>query len=247
MNKYLEALKIAYNSMFDNKAYLLMALLALLFLFILNKHTDISKYILYGSIIIILIVCNPLIGYVIAIFIGKGVYWRVFWMLPIVIMIAYSITWCIQKQDKNKKLAVGIIFTLIIVMCGDYMFSSDNFTIVNNAYKVSDETVAVCNMLLADEEDVRAIVPLSLSIEVRQYDASIKLLFGRKDYDKDLKKVVQEIDKDIIDIELIDEYAKKYDCTHVVIKNSSELSESPEEYDWKCISTIGNYIIYNCR
>lgn len=246
MKEFFKLLKYSYELFFQNKAYFLACLLALLCLFLIPKKKGLAKYIMYTSVIVLIVVCNPFTGNVLMKVIG-GVEWRAFWMLPFTIIIAYAIAGLIEKSKTHEKFIIAIVAILAIVICGEYMFSATNFNKPANAYKISNSTISVCDALASYPEQTKVIVPTELAIELRQYDASIGLLYGRKDYSKAMQPLVDTMRQGEVSIEFVDNYVDLFNCTHVVFWAETILVGDPLDYGWELYSSAGKYNIYVCN
>lgn len=114
--------------------------------------------------------------------IGKTVYWRMFWLLPITFVIAYFAVSCIS-QLKNRLFAVVLAVLMLsgLAFSGRLVYNKDVFHKSTNYYKLPQTVLGVCDAMKknADGEEIRAIVPDELISYVRQYDPSIHLIYGR--------------------------------------------------------------------
>ena len=62
---------------------------ALAYVALKDKNRNNKTIILYGTVGILLLIFNPLLYYVYSTYVDAGSYWRVFWILPMAIGIAY--------------------------------------------------------------------------------------------------------------------------------------------------------------
>lgn len=139
------------------------------------------------SIVMAIIFFFPLTAKVIMDFcIGRNVYWRVIWTWPIPLTLALFFTKIIQKMKKYSKIMIAAV-TLLLVASGSLMYGNGNFEKVSNVYKLPDEIPQICEMIkeYADGKEMKAAVPAELASYIRQYDARIKMAYGREGQKED--------------------------------------------------------------
>ena len=117
-------------------------------LYILTKYKEEDKksksFLLTYPIIVFIIIWNPIFTKIILNFINEEVYWRMYWLVPIGITLAYIFTKIIYSQSKViRKIFNSIAIFIIIIASGKLVFSSENYQKVNNYYKVPDRKSVV--------------------------------------------------------------------------------------------------------
>lgn len=158
---------------------------AFLFLIIYNKDKY-SKRIGIYTMLFICIFFLPITAYIIMKFcIGQGVYWRMMWLLPMNIVVAYAgVTLIMQVKNKWYRIFAAMGIVIVCITSGKYLFTEPYFTKATNSSKISDTVIDISDALdeYAKEdgtEGVRAIVTSPICIYLRQYNGSIKMAFGR--------------------------------------------------------------------
>lgn len=184
--------------------------------------------------------------------IGKTVYWRMFWLLPITFVIAYVAVSCIS-QLKNSLFAVVLAVLMLsgLAFSGQLVYNKDVFYKSTNYYKLPQTVLGVCDAMKenADGEEVRAIVPDELISYVRQYDPSIHLIYGR-DAGKDSRTDTMEaaIVYDVInneeqDKETFREALALSGCNYLVLSEEHPMDWYAEE-EYEKIAKIDEYCIF---
>lgn len=184
--------------------------------------------------------------------IGKTVYWRMFWLLPITFVIAYFAVSCISKL-KNGVLAVIMTGLILcgLAFGGRMVYNKEVFYKSTNYYKLPQTVLGVCDAIKkdADGKEIRAIFPDELISYVRQYDSSIHLLYGR-DAGKDSKTDTMEaaIVYEILnnpeqDRETFEEGILLSKCNYLVLSDSSSIN-SYAENTYEKVTKIDEYSIY---
>ena len=151
---------------------------------LLGKRKKEARLQLGFLLFLALTVYNPvLVRYVIP-KLGMGSdYYRFFWILPVVPTLAY---WCVKlvfsvrKKAAAALAAVGIA-ALLMVAGTPLKGVVQNFSLIENIYKIPDDLRSVCSVIHQDseEEDPVVVFDQSYNYLVRQYDASFKLSLRR--------------------------------------------------------------------
>lgn len=139
----------------------------------------------YYTIMLGLTIYNPLlVHFLVPRFMDAQIYYRMLWILPVAIGVAYYFTLIVAKCSKSW-MKWGTAAALLAVI----MFTSSvngnivyNIRLPENIYKVPDAILYACEMIHQDytgEEEPRAIFTDEYEIYVRQYDPSIRLTIDR--------------------------------------------------------------------
>ena len=220
MRETFQIAKDMYNLFCGSGMQLFLYWCALLILAVCKKDKYIKRLGVYTAIFLFLFFF-PATAYVIMKFcIGKAVYWRMIWLLPITLMIGYAgVTLICQVESKWRRLFVLFGVIVICIMSGKNTLDETNFSEATNAAKISDSVIQISETLdeYAKEDGtdgVRAIVASPICIYLRQYNGTIKMAFGRNaimsyenndyynwicDIDSMLEVMVEEAQKDNYD------------------------------------------------
>ncbi len=156
--------------------FLLLTVAALTFLYITYKKLR-FKF-LWPIIIMMMVILNPVLyKYVFS----RIIYWRLFWLVPYSLLIAMAIV-ILKQKIKHPWLKWGtVLVTIVLIMTlGKNVFEHGGFSERSNWEKLSQETIDVCDMMLALDQTPRAVVHSSINTEVRQYAPEISLMYGRE-------------------------------------------------------------------
>lgn len=220
-------------------------LLILLYLWISEKNTTVRAIFVYGAGILQLLFFIPLFYYGYQI-LDEGTYYRILWILPMTITIAYG---CVKLLSKYPKVSVWIGMVLIM-LCGQYVYSNVYITPAENAYHIPQETIEVCDMMIPgeDEERITGLFPDELIHFVRQYTSRIQMPYGR-DYlapdwiygDHPLREMFNQ--KEIKISQLI-RLATEYKCHYIIIEKDKKLIGDLDKLNIVQIGETTNYNIY---
>lgn len=137
----------------------------------------------YSILFAILYLC-PVTAYIIMEYcIGDSVYWRMFWLLPTIITIAYVfVKWLFQTRGKGQFALFFVCAAAVIVITGAPVYTQENYYPAENEYKIPQSAIDICEFIeqnRGEEEQVKVTVPNELLCYIRQYNASIKMPYGR--------------------------------------------------------------------
>lgn len=229
---------------------LLFAIIILLLLF-WRKLGEHRKGLLVLFAVLLILVYNPLAKYFWAKVMQEHLYWRMFWILPAVPVMAFVMTGLVQKKALWKNLLTGVLVAAAIVVCGKNVYTNNNFTKAENRFKLPQEAVMVADYMLTEDGETKAIVPEEIFCHIRQYSSKISLLYGRDILgftspvkNKRYHKVYEEMESDAPNVRTIMRAAKKYECQYVVFDSAKILRGNPENYGYEWKTQIGRFLIY---
>lgn len=226
----------------------------LLYLFMCSVSTffvkNNKKYLmlLFYSVLVMILMCNPLVASILCDYVLDEVYWRVFWLLPIYIVIAYGSVRIIQfSRWKNVKRVLTCLLVFLMCICGKFIFTKDNFVRADNMYKIPDYAYEVCKAL-EDESIVKILAPDDLVVWLRLYDGRYNLLYGRGELTSKIETDKTELRnltlQDMWDVPQITALAKEKGCNIIIRDKTKTLSCDLEEYQYYCIDETSYYTIY---
>ena len=227
--------------------YLILTIFAFMYLFAHFPELRVKFLIPMG--LIVMVVLNPLMYQLIF---KKVIYWRLFWMFPTAIIIGLAVIKMIQCCD-NKIIKVGIalIFCGLVLLKGTNVFQYGGFTIIETLEKLPKEVQAVCNEILAREEEPRCIMPQTLFCDVRQYSGDIYMMYGRNAhghiaYMPEMEtRVYEQMESEIPDYDYVLQKASEGDYNFVVTYENRPIAEKIlNAYGYKEMCQCEGYIIY---
>lgn len=179
--------------LYGSKKYLLLYLLSFLIIAFTGNKQERTFFIII-PIVNALTIWNPLFINIIAKYLTSSVtFWRVLWLLPIEITIAYALSLIIKKSSKNRYKSLIFICEIIIIMiCGKFTYSKENgFEKPENWEKIPQYIVEQTNYILENSEEDKKIMVMAPgeplhSCTMRQLNPKIELLYSRIMYFDDL-------------------------------------------------------------
>ncbi|MCR4651227.1 MAG: hypothetical protein K5662_05690 [Lachnospiraceae bacterium] len=241
MTEILEIFK-AYNG---TGYYCILFLAALIYLWYSETNKTTRAIVVITPLLIQLIFFIPYF-YKIYNKLDAGTYYRILWLLPMTLVIAYA--GC-RVIGNHVRMGLAIV-CVILVISGTYVYKNINITPAENAYHLPQECIDLCDMVKPAEgkERVWVAFPPSLVHFVRQYTTEIQLPFGRdnmvstwKSYENPLYDLycgsVMPADK-------LSEYGTQYNCNYFILERKMRVYGNLEDYDILKIGETDNYIVY---
>lgn len=249
MRAWMQPIIYWVNEYYGNRWYLLFAIVAYIYLFFATKES--RRKIVYPSVLLAFLVLNPILyKYVYS----KIIYWRLMWLLPNTLAIAYATVLFVRKR---KHIAVKVIaFVLVlaaVVWKGTNVYTHSGMAKASNQQKVDARVQQVCDEMLAVDETPKCIAALNLSYEIRQYCGDIELMYGRNvegyiNVIDDLSlRIANEMRSENPNYDYIfaQAMAKNYDF--VVLEDYKTVPEDLlNQYGYQIYKNVAGYNLYYC-
>lgn len=233
--------------------YLLLAAAGYLLL-MKNKKQEQKREIRYltGYLLLLLAVffC-PVTADIIFRCVGKDVYWRVLWALPVAPAVAYAGAALIRKR---KQPAVRVILlaaaAVVIAAAGKSLWRADNYQKVHNHQQVPDVVAQIANIIAADRGDRESLIVTDdyIASYLRVYDPSMLLLYGRRSQgvrNARGKQLYLEMGAPQLNYETIAALSKKAKCAYVAVPVRGEGAEEAfGKYGYQRLGTANEYWVF---
>ncbi|MBQ6888816.1 MAG: hypothetical protein IJN54_15045 [Lachnospiraceae bacterium] len=174
-------------------------------------------------------------------------YYRILWLIPMGITIAYA-----GVKLFEKYIWVGLaVMCALVIYTGNYVYDNPNITKAENGHHIPQIVINLCDAVLmdADEDESRVwvVFPSEFIHYVRQYTDVICMPYGREalvdrwGFEYHLKDLMEaeEIQSD----ELAEEVRNCW-CEYVILSEHKNFSEPLENYGFELINTVNEYNIY---
>lgn len=241
MAEILEIFK-AYNG---TGYYCILFIAALLYLWFTEEDKHIRILLVITPSIIQILFFIPYF-YMLYNVLDEGTYYRILWLLPMTLVIAYSACRVIGTHLRLGVAVVGVILAL----SGTFVYSSANISRAENAYNLPQEVIDICDMVKPEEgkERVWAAFPPILVHYVRQYTTTIQLPFGRDSMVDSWKR----LDNPLFDLYMspqmpVDELTKlstDYYCNYVIVEKEKGVIGEPGDYGLEYMGSTENFDVY---
>lgn len=238
----------------DEGLHFILMFLALIYILISKKEKYHRRLFIGYSLIFTLVYFCPVTSWVITRAVGELVYWRMLWMMPLPVIIAYAAVkiWCRMKKKWQR--AVSIVgFFAVLVMLGQFIYLDGcPYEKRTNWEKIPESPVAICNIINAnrgsEDEWVLLAAPEDMVPYIRVYDAGIHQVYGRKgDYwmpGKGGNYIVKALKDEVLDYETLIAKCRRINCNYIVLPDGASRVENMQTYHFEVIGRVGSYIIF---
>ena len=194
-----------------------------------EEHERAVNYLVLPSIILIVILFNPVFIHLLYKFIGvEERIVRIYWSLPMDIVMAYCFVRILfsLKTVKNKLIAL-ISAAFLVVSISGFTHSGESYGLAANLQKMPKGTKEVCDAIyeLNLHEPSDAIMTQNLFYWVRQYNSSIRV--------PHIREIKSWYHDGILDLDLVGKAGAESGCGYVVLDLSEPAEGELESYGYK--------------
>ena len=222
-------------------------LIALGYLLITEKNKKIRVVLVYSSLVIAVLFFCPLFKMLMD-KLDEGTYYRVLWMLPMTVVIAYA---GVKVFGKHQRIGF-VVLAVTFILTGQCVYKSQYVSKAENRYHIPNNVIAICNEIMPaeDEERVWAVFPDELIHFVRQYSSEIQMPYGREmlvaswEWNWDTHPIYRIMREDPIDLDALPELLKEYHVQYLILNRNRPVKGVPEENSLKLIAQIEAYDVY---
>lgn len=227
----------------------LVLLFAAAWLYLLMKEKNAGRRLMfvYAPLLIFVLFLFPLSRkFFVAAGLDGATYYRVIWTIPMGLITAYGACQFFHRYRK-----VGLLITIVlIVLCGSLVYRSGYISRAENLYHIPDTAIEICELITPENENshVMVVVPEELVYFVRQYDASIRMPYGREmvasqwDYYNEVHIAMEETE--MIDLAALIEATRKEYCQYLVISPTRQVEGDAGELGLVLLAEIDGYKLY---
>ena len=217
--------------------------------YLLIKKDDLRKKLplAVASLVTLVMYFNPISRKIFVRILEEGnTYYRVLWMIPWSVLIAYAL--CRLFSEHRR---IGLVAaTLVVILSGRLVYKNEYMKKAENAYHIPQVVINVCSYISpADgERRVRGLFPAELVHFVRQYDTDILMPYGREiiasqwSWTHPLYEIFE--DSETIDAEALVECSRENRCDYIVIHCGRSISQPLEELGLVLKGETDGYLIY---
>ena len=232
---------------FGNCHYLVIYLVLMLVAFLYIP--EIRRLLIYPTIVLYLIIFNPILYQLLF---YRVVYWRLFWMIPSTIIMAYMFCQFFKQVRKPYYKVFFCLASFLLLCCfGNNVYTSGIFRPTANLEKIKDGVGEVSDIILYHKKEPRCLVRNKYLTEMRQYSADIQLVYGRdvygyvSDTPKEEKVIADSMESARPDYNKIFSYAVSKECDFVVTHSDRPVDEELlAKYKFKEVARKDYSIIY---
>lgn len=236
--------------LYNNRSFLLpLFLIALLFLWIVEKDRKLRMVLVYLVAAIAVVFACPFYAWI-GMKIDEEIYYRVLWTLPIGILVCYSMVKIIvQFKPVVVKLLLFVLAIVAIVLNGKLVYKNTLYFKATNTNNIPQMVMDVADAIRLENYKPVAVLPAELLPFLRQYTADIFTPYGRNilepawTFHSELYDAM-EGDLTTYDVEEVARCARNEHCAFVVLSSNKRLKGSMEEQGYFRLDFVQGYYIY---
>lgn len=240
-----DIIKMAAEYYFSGGYYWILLMLAVVFCLCIRgrKHRFLGWY----TILYCVLVLNPVSAVILSKLGLDGVYWRVFWMIPMGGLVAYALVKIIGIVNKKVLRGILVVVSVVIVICsGRLIYTSENFQLAENVYKIPDNVLEVSECL---EPGNAVLAPVDIMVWLRTYNADLYMPIGRQSYyfegNEEKNLLIDSLSNfNVTDVEYIATGAMEYGCKYIVLENNRQMVGDWETYGYYLADQTDEFLIY---
>ena len=213
--------------------YPVLFLAALLYLLVTEKKKQIRVVLVESSLVITVLFFLPFTKTVMNL-LGEGeTYYRILWLLPMAVVIAYA---GIRLFGKHYRIGF-VVLALVLVLTGKSVYNSPYLSKAQNRYHIPNSVIAICNEIMPAEEEERvwAVFPQELIYYVRQYTSEVQMPYGREmleaswEWNWDTHPIYKIMREDTIDLDALSPLLTEYNCQYLILNKSVPYTGDPQK------------------
>lgn len=219
-------------------------LVSLVYLFFQEKNKANRILFLYAPVVTLVLFFNPLFYAFFSGLTEEAIYFRIFWLLPITVVIGYTVVQICHRLQGGLKIVFGIGAIFLIIVSGKLVYTNPLFEKAENLYHVPQEVVEICDAIEIEGREVMAAFPEEFVLYVRQYSPVVCMPYGREVVMGEYNELFELVKKDTIVVEEMVKRARQYACHYVILSEDKVLLGDVEEFEYEVFGQVGKYVIY---
>ncbi len=223
-------------------------LLSFLYLLFVEKDRTKRIILLYTSSLTVALFFFPLFAKSVYQYLDEETYYRILWLVPMTAVIAYAGVRLIAGCSGKWRMVPAAVFACVmIVATGDYVYDNPYFGPAYNRFHVPQTVALVCDAIIVEGREVRAVFPDEMLPYVRQYTANVCMPYGREmaverwENDNPLYDAMKEEEADC---EKIASLAAEQGCHYIILHETKPGQEGFEKTGYRYVETAAGYRIY---
>lgn len=228
--------------------YPVLFLVALAYLLATEKRRSVRIVLAESALVITVLFFLPFTRWMMEL-LGEGeTYYRILWLLPMTVVIAYA---GVRMIGRHYRIGFAAL-AAVVILTGSYVYQGPFLSKAQNRYHIPNAVIAICNEIMPaeDEERVWAVFPEELIYYVRQYTSEVQMPYGREmlepswEWNWDTHPIYEVMREETINVEALAPLLTEYHCQYVVFNKSIPLAGDPAQNGLKKIADIEAYEVY---
>lgn len=226
---------------------MILYLLSLIYLYIKEEKKYIRIIFVTAPVCLLLLYFNPIFAEVFYRLAGNEVYYRILWLIPVTVVIAYTVCHIYGNLPKNRKTVFLICTVGIIIFSGKLVYKNPHFSEAENAYHVPDSVVRICDEIVIPGREIMAVFPSELIQYVRQYSALVCMPYGREvlverwGFENELERAMESRP---VDAKKLVALATAEGCHYIILREEQTIPGDPRDYGLEIQLVTDGYVVY---
>lgn len=222
-------------------------LLTLVYLWFAEKDRRRRVLLLYMPLVLLFLYFNPLFARLVYGLLEDGIYYRILWLMPVTVVIAYGAVSLYGRLKGRKKYFFALLSAVLVMLSGSCIYASPHFHKAENLYHMPQAVVEICDAIQVEGREVMAVFPKEMLSFVRQYTPFVCMPYGREmlveGWHED-NPLYNAMEADVLDMNVILPLAKSYSSHFVIVPGEKETIGNVEDYGFVPVDHIDGYVIY---
>lgn len=222
-------------------------LIAVVYLFFVEKEPVKRILFVYLPVILLVLYFNPLFARVLYAVLDEEIYYRILWLMPVSMVLAYCITDLYGKAKGTVKSVLLIGAAVMIMLSGSLIYNNVNFRKAQNPYHIPQTVVEICDAIEVEGREVMAVFPTEMIQYVRQYSPYVCMPYGRDVIEAQWGKYADlqlVMEAKVLVVEKMAQFAKPQGCHYIVVSSEKEILGDMSEYDYELFMSVDGYDVY---
>lgn len=222
---------------------------SMIYLFLTEKRKNIRILFLYVPVVLLLFFFNPLFARLVYDHIGDEIYYRILWLIPITVVIAFAAVEAYGKLRGKKRTVFAAAAAAIIMVSGSYVYQNPFFHKAENLYHMPQSVVEICDAIEVEGREVMAVFPSELLQYVRQYSPVVCMPYGREitverwNYTTE-NALYDAMEAAEIDAEPLAALAREEQCVYIILPEKKKINGDLADHDFEEFGRTEGYVIY---
>lgn len=222
-------------------------LLSVIYLFACEKRKEIRVMFVYVPVVLLILFFNPLFAGIVYQALEGEIYYRLLWLLPVTVVIAYTVVDLYGRLRGKMRLWFAGLAAVLTVASGSFIYADPHFHRAENIYHMPQSVVDICDAIEVEGREVTAVFPVELLQYVRQYSGTVCMPYGREitvDRWNNGNDLYDIMEGDVVDAGELAAEARNQACVYIVLPEDKKITGSMPACDFEEFARIDGYVIY---
>lgn len=217
---------------------------ALIYLLVNEKDKSKRIILVYVPAVMLALYFNPLFASAFCRVVGSEIYFRICWLMPVIVVIAYAAVCICSRLKGRKQLLFAAAVLALTALSGKLVYSNPLYSRAENMYHVPDSVVHICDAIVVPGREVMAVFPSELLLYVRQYSPLVCMPYGRDGLMGYYNELYDSMERAAIDLEELVPLARQEQCHYIILQEEKGILGDPREFGWELFGQTDGYTIY---